>query len=95
MGGIICDSSVQVRRVAFFGYEPQHFYAMPMKITKFENSDMSAMKAAGTYDDYVDTLDNYSEVKFKKKLLPINGWAMPFVTGHKYRIHWSRGLDFD
>ena len=20
---------------------------------------------------------------------------MPYVTGHKYRIHWRRGLDFD
>ena len=22
-------------------------------------------------------------------------WAIPFVTGHKYKISWGPGLDFD
>ena len=68
---------------------------MEMKIARFENSEMSALKAAGTYEEYIDDDDNYSQVIFKQKLKPSNGWAMPFVTGHKYRIHWRRGLDFD
>ena len=26
----------------------------------------------------------------------MNGWATPFVTGHKYKIHWGlTGLDFE
>jgi len=25
-----------------------------------------------------------------------SGWTVPFVTGHKYKIHWGTvGLDFD
>ena len=95
MGGIICDNSVQVRRVAFFGYTPDHFKGMEMKIAKFENSAISAMKSTGTYEDYIDSDSNYSEVIFKKATLPDDGWAMPYVTGHKYRVHWRRGLDFD
>lgn len=34
-------------------------------------------------------------VPFKAKLSPSNGWAMPYVTGHKYRVHWAEGLDFE
>jgi hypothetical protein len=24
----------------------------------------------------------------------MNSWAFPVVTGHKYKIHWQKGLDF-
>ena len=34
-------------------------------------------------------------VIYKSKLKPSNGWAMPFVTGHRYRLHWAEGLDFE
>lgn len=74
---------------------PSHFTGMEMKIARFENAEISAMKAAGTYEEYIDSDDNYSEVEFKDKHSPANGWAMPYVTGHKYRVHWRRGLDFD
>ena len=33
---------------------------------------------------------------YKPKLDPAHGWATPFVTGHKYKIHWGQtGLDYD
>ena len=44
---------------------------------------------------YLDDESNYSVVSFKTKLKPSNGWAIPFVTGHKYRVHWAEGLDFE
>jgi hypothetical protein len=25
----------------------------------------------------------------------MHGWPIPFVTGHKYKIHWGTGLDFE
>lgn len=25
----------------------------------------------------------------------MNGWALPYVTGHRYRLHWEAGLDFE
>jgi hypothetical protein len=86
---------VQVRRVAFFGYEPNHFRGQEMKIARFDDVDITSMKSEGTYETYIDNEDNYSLVVFKDKLKPRNGWAMPYVTGHTYRVHWERGLDFD
>ena len=38
---------------------------------------------------------NYSVVPYRPKLDPTKGWAMPFVTGKKYKIHWKEGLDFE
>ena len=25
----------------------------------------------------------------------MHAWAMPYVTGHRYRVHWAAGLDMD
>ena len=32
---------------------------------------------------------------WKSKANPSDAWAAPYVTGHRYRIHWGEGLDFD
>lgn len=32
---------------------------------------------------------------FKEKQSPKNAWAVPFVTGHRYHVHWEWGLDFE
>lgn len=42
-----------------------------------------------------DAREHTSQIFFKEKLKPANGWAVPFVTGHKYHIHWGIGLDFE
>jgi len=35
-------------------------------------------------------------VAYQKKKKPADSWAVPFVLGHKYKIHWgATGLDFD
>jgi hypothetical protein len=38
---------------------------------------------------------NFAKILFKMIGKPNNGWAVPFVTGHKYRVHWGEGLDFE
>ncbi|MFN9903281.1 MAG: hypothetical protein ACK55Z_31815, partial [bacterium] len=44
--------------------------------------------------DYILS-NNYSVVPFKDKRDPNFAWAVPFVTGHKYKISWgSTGIDF-
>lgn len=25
----------------------------------------------------------------------MNAWAMPYVTNHRYKIHWRNGLDWE
>ena len=37
---------------------------------------------------------NYEIIPYKEKKDPDNGHAVPFVTGHRYHIHWGTGLDF-
>lgn len=52
------------------------------------------MLAKVNTSDYINS-NNYSIVPFKDKKDPMFAWAVPFVTGHKYKINWgSTGLDF-
>lgn len=44
---------------------------------------------------FLDDQSNYGIVPFKEKKDPVSAWAMPFITGHRYRLHWEAGLDFD
>ena len=58
------------------------------------------MENRGTFRDFVDDELNYSIVEQKQdsELVDDKGryaWAIPFVTGHRYRIHWEESLDFE
>lgn len=44
---------------------------------------------------YEADADNVSKIAFRFKKNPKNHWAAPFVTGHKYYVRWSYGLDFE
>jgi len=46
--------------------------------------------------EYLLDRSNYAFFEFRPKLDPRAGWATPFVTGHKYKIHFGlTGLDFE
>jgi hypothetical protein len=94
-GGVTCDSSIQVRRIAFHDPSPAQVLNMEMKILPFEAVDVAAKKADGSYETWVDNASNYGVIPYKEKLNPMNSWAIPFVTNHRYRIHWAEGLDFE
>ncbi len=53
------------------------------------------MQASKTLEAYLDDEANYSVISFTRKLKPTNAWAVPYVTNHRYRVHWRRGLDFN
>lgn len=91
--GLLCDSTVQVRRIAFYKYVPDIFFIMDLRILKIDDSIVGSMDNA-TKSAYYKNTSSYSIVPFRPKLDPTNGWAMPFVTGHKYKLHWRYGLDF-
>lgn len=76
-----------------------------MKVLKYDaylsslgaNSVVSYQTAPSTAVDYINydaNPLNYSVLPFKQYTLPNNAWAIPFVTGHSYKIHWRTGLDF-
>jgi len=93
--GIICNNKVQVRRIAFSGYSPAHFYRIPMKVAQWDESVVPKDKEALKTFLKDKKHENFSIVPFKLLQKPSNGWAIPFVTGHKYRVHWGEGLDFE
>ncbi|CDW80878.1 ipt tig domain containing protein [Stylonychia lemnae] len=89
--GIICDSTVQIRRLVHYNYAPKIFDNMEMKVLKFDDNLYTDKYDFITTRNY---LTDYSIVPFRPKINPVNHWAMPYVTGHKYKIHWRFGLDF-
>ena len=67
-----------------------------MRVLRFD--DDMFLENGGPYNktEYMFNKSNYGSFEFKDKLDPLNGWAIPFVTGHKYKIHFGvTGLDFE
>jgi hypothetical protein len=68
---------------------------MAMKFLKYDDEVIGAMDN-DTLNAYIENRDNYGSIIFKPKQDPMNGWATPFVTGHKYKFHFGlTGLDFE
>ena len=61
-----------------------------MNILRYDDSDMTAEAK----QDYKDDADNYAHIFWKDPQLPSKAWAVPFVTGHTYRVTWANDLDF-
>lgn len=58
-----------------------------MKILKWDDDLLLTVSR----EDYLDEDENYYTYPWFK-----NGWTVPFVTGHKYKLSWGEnGLDFD
>jgi hypothetical protein len=55
-----------------------------MNVLKWDDSILGTVNLT----EYVNS-NNYTIVPFKDKLNPSNAWAIPFVTGHKYKINWG------
>ena len=96
-GGVFCDNSVQVRRVAFTAITPaDRFISQSMYIAVYDDNKLKmngtvADKEAQENKDYINDVNNYGEVKWKEYQDPGKSWAVPMVTGHKYRIQWGAG----
>jgi hypothetical protein len=95
--GLICDSSVQVRRIAFSAAAPGSFTMQKVKVAKWDQEDQDAILAdETTFETFRQDLDleYWSWLEMREKKNPSNSWPIPVVTGHKYRIHWGENADF-
>jgi hypothetical protein len=63
---------------------------MDLRIAQFDNEFADEEEK----QTFLDEKDNHALIPFKLKQSPSNAHAIPFVTGHRYHIHWNRGLDF-
>ena len=85
-----------MRRVAFYDYQPENtFRGLDLRINKLDYDDEYDMSSEErqTYLDDEDQI-RHSTIPFKRLKDPSNGHAVPFVTGHRYYIHWASGIDF-
>ena len=48
------------------------------------------MISANNLTSYIGSTSNYGVIPFKDKQDP-SGWAIPFVTGHKYKVSFGSG----
>jgi len=66
---------------------------MGFKIVRYDDDIVADH---GNKTEYLANETHYSTMLFKDKSDPANGWATPFVTGHKYKIHFGMtGLDYE
>jgi hypothetical protein len=93
--GVTCDSTIQLRRLAFWSAKPNlNFEGMSMKVLRFDDSLLGP--TAEDYEAYLLDRANYESIDFKTKADPAKSWTFPFVTGHKYKIHWGdSGIDYE
>lgn len=90
--GVVCTNAVQVRRLAFHSAKKSgEFDGMALKAIIWDDSVIGGMDNV-TLEAYKANLSNYATFDFKKKQDPGMGWAIPMVTGHKYKIHWGIGI---
>jgi len=59
---------------------------MGFKVLRYDDSLISEY---GNVTYLENNKTEHSTIIFKEKSDPGNGWATPFVTGHKYKIHWG------
>ena len=62
--GYVCDSTVEVRRVAFWNYSPDAFRGMQINVLKYDDSVVTAMDNA-TLTAYLLNPLAYSVIPFK------------------------------
>ena len=67
---------------------------MDMKVIRIDDALVGPMNNE-TYDNYLKNHSEYSLFPFRPKTDPADAWAIPVVTGHKYKIHWQNGIDFE
>lgn len=85
--GLICNSSVQVRRIAFWDWSPDIFGLSELKVLRYDDSIIQPMDNA-TKEAYILDKTKYTIFPIRPKIDPMFGWAIPLVTGHKYKMHW-------
>lgn len=63
--------------------------------TEFGDTNLTSY-LGGNMTNYTSIKNQHGSMLFLKKLDPMNGWATPFVTGHKYKISFGMtGLDYE
>lgn len=89
---VICDPSVKIRRVFFDQYaKAGELKGMSMMILPWDDDILAAQS---NITEYRLNKTAHTDMFWKKK--NTFGWALPWITGHKYKISWgTTGIDFE
>lgn len=68
---------------------------MPLNLLKIDTPEYKALNKTNLTEVslFMSDSSKYGHVPYKAKLNPSNAWAVPIVTGHKYRAHWGSSDD--
>ena len=101
--GVICDNTVQIRRISFNQYSPWSLHGQKIKVAKWDHDIEDLLLAANVTNNETDLWDfeqdvnhtHFSRLDWRKGPDPTQGWPVALVTGHRYRFHWGEGVDFE
>ena len=87
---IFCDETITLRGLLFTNAIPKiDFNAIDIKA--YLLSDPEEDLDGKSEDDFSSEV----MIKIKKSQDKLNSWAMPFIMGEYYNIHWKWGIDFE
>lgn len=98
LGGMYCPTPI--RRVVAYNYAPGSMAWKPLYILRNDDSiftDLGETYGTEAYFDHKNDKSLMSRFAMRSYQAPRNHWAMPVVSGHKYRLQWGDGaiLDWD
>lgn len=69
---------------------PSNFEGTRLWAAKYDDSFTSTLTSANL-KAYQTNMDNFDQVSYTYYSSPYRSWAVPLVTGHKYRFLWDKG----
>lgn len=96
--GVICDSSTQLRRLAFWSYTPWSMTMQNIKIARWDADIEANITSNDTYlYEFEQDVNHeyFSRLSQREKPDPNMGWPVVLATNHRYRFHWGEGIDFE
>jgi hypothetical protein len=81
----------------FHDSKPMSLKSLDLKIAQwdydFEQTVLANNETKFEFEQ--NTNGVWSTVEYKDEKNPRKNWAVPYVTGHRYRIHWGESPDFE
>jgi len=92
---MVCDRTHPIRRITWHEFEPSsNFQDTSLKILRYDDSIVGSMTPE-ELEAYEADEDNYGIEDFNLMGDPGKSYAPALVTGHKYKLHWDIGVDFE
>ena len=94
---IVCDASLRkFHKLKFKSASPSSkFKNQQMRVYRFPRGSLSTVDY--NFSEALETAepDNFTNITHYSYYKDASySWAMPFLTGYGYNVHWGNGVDF-